>query len=330
MSTVRYQVIIPFPAAGRRFDQVLAELFPDYSRSRLSAWIKTGAVTLNGALVLPRQQVYGGERVCLDAQLHTEVRSQPEAMVLDVVYEDDELLVLNKPVGLVVHPGAGHCAGTLLNALLYRDSALAQLPRAGIVHRLDKGTSGLMVVARTLSAMTALVGKLSRHEVQRHYIAVVEGRLVAGGTVDAPVARHPHQRVRQAVREQGRGKRAVTHYRVHERFRAHTLVECRLETGRTHQIRVHMAYIHHPLTGDLLYAGAPRPPRRATPALVATLQGFRHQALHAQYLRFTHPKSGDMVSFDAPPPDDFVELTSALRDDMAMYTSEQNLKSPCP
>jgi len=317
MTTIRHEATVPLSAAGRRFDQALAEMFPDYSRSRLTAWIKGGAVTLDGAKAPPRQLLRGGEKVQLEAELETEVELAPEAIALDIVHEDDYLLVLNKPAGLVVHPGAGNSAGTVLNALLHHDPALAQLPRGGIVHRLDKDTSGLMVVAKTLAAHTGLVDMLSRHDVERQYEAIVLGTLVAGGTVDAPIGRHMGDRLRQAVRDEEDGKRAVTHYRLRERFRAHSLIQCSLETGRTHQIRVHMAHINHPLVGDPLYGGGLKLPKGATPELVAVLRGFRRQALHAERLAFEHPVTGEPMSFSAERPADQQALIDALRADTA-------------
>jgi len=317
MTTIRHEGTVPLSAAGWRFDRALAEMFPDYSRSRLSAWIKAGAVTLDGAVAPPRQLLRGGERVRLEAELEVEVELAPEDIALEVVHQDDHVLVLNKPAGLVVHPGAGNSAGTLLNALLHHDPKLAELPRGGIVHRLDKETSGLMVVARSLPAHTALVEMLSRHEVERQYEAVVMGLLVAGGTVDAPIGRHMGDRLRQAVRDEEDGKRAVTHYRLRERFRAHALLQCSLETGRTHQIRVHMAHIGHPLVGDPLYGGGLRLPKGASPDLVTALRGFRRQALHAERLAFTHPVSGEALSFAAPRPADLDELVGVLRADAA-------------
>ena len=317
MTTIRQEAAVPLAAAGRRFDQALAEMFPDYSRSRLSGWIKSGAVTLDGAKVPPRQLLRGGEHVVLQAELENEVTSAPEDIALDIVHEDEHLLVLNKPAGLVVHPGAGNPAGTLLNALLFRDPALAELPRAGIVHRLDKDTSGLMVVARTLPTYTALVDLLSRHEVERQYEAVVLGTMVAGGTVDEPIGRSMGDRLRQAVRDEEDGKRAVTHYRLRERFRAHSLVQCQLETGRTHQIRVHLAHIQHPLVGDPLYGGGLKLPKGASAELAATLRGFRRQALHAEKLSFAHPATGEAVSFNAERPADQRQLIEALRTDLA-------------
>jgi 23S rRNA pseudouridine1911/1915/1917 synthase len=296
VTTIRQEAAVPLTAAGRRFDQALAEMFPDYSRSRLSGWIKSGAVTLDGAQVPPRQLLRGGEQVVLQAELENEVTSAPEDIALDIVHEDDHLLVLNKPAGLVVHPGAGNPAGTLLNALLFRDPKLAELPRAGIVHRLDKDTSGLMVVARTLPTYTALVDLLSRHEVERQYEAVVLGTMVAGGTVDEPIGRSMGDRLR-------------------ERFRAHSLVQCQLETGRTHQIRVHLAHIQHPLVGDPLYGGGLKLPKGASAELAATLRGFRRQALHAERLAFVHPATGEALVFAAVRPPDLDNLIEILRQD---------------
>ena len=314
-SIIRHEAVVPLSGAGRRFDQALAEMFPDYSRSRLAAWIKSGAVLLDGVPVAPRHLLKGGEHVRLEAELEAEVSGAPEAIALDIVHEDEHLLVLNKPAGLVVHPGAGNPAGTLLNALLHHDPKLAELPRAGIVHRLDKDTSGLMVVAKTLAAHTALVEMLSRHAVERQYEAIVLGALIAGGTVDAPIGRHHHDRLRQAVRDEEDGKHAVTHYRLRERFRAHSLLQCNLETGRTHQIRVHMAHIGHPLVGDPLYGGSLKLPKGASPELVAALRSFRRQALHAERLSFEHPIERQLLEWRAPRPADMEQLLLALKGD---------------
>lgn len=310
--TTTLRATIPDEAAGRRFDQVLAELFPDYSRSRLSAWIKSGAARLDGATVAPRQLVDGGQAVEVEVRLQREVGAEPEAIALDIRYQDDDVIVVDKPAGLIVHPGAGNPAGTLQNALLHHDPGLASIPRAGLVHRLDKDTSGLLVVARTLRAHTALVEQLSERTMHRQYEAVVYGAMVAGGKVDQPIGRHAGDRLRQAVREDGR--EAVTHYRVRERFRALTLIECRLETGRTHQIRVHMAHVRHPIVGDLTY-GNLRLPKGATPELIEALRGFRRQALHAERLSFAHPADGREVVVEAPRPADMERLVAVLRDD---------------
>jgi len=304
---------VPESAAGRRFDAVLAELFPDHSRSRLAGWIRSGEVLLDGRTVRPRDPVRGGEAVALEAVIETQVRAGPEDIPLRILHEDADVLVLDKPAGLVVHPGAGNPTGTLVNALLHHDAGLAALPRAGIVHRLDKDTSGVMMVARTLAAHTALVAQLAAREVHRQYLAVVVGALVSGGTADAAIDRHPRDRIRMAVREDGRA--AVTHFRLRERFRAHTLLECRLETGRTHQIRVHMAHLKHPIVGDPLYGGPLRLPKGASDGLVEALRGFRRQALHAESLAFAHPATGEPVRCEAPVPDDLQALVAALRDD---------------
>ena len=304
---------VPDEAAGRRFDAVLADLFPDYSRSKLSAWIKSGDARLDGQTARPRDPVRGGETVTVTAVLEVQTHSEPEDIALDVLYEDEHVIVINKPAGLVVHPGAGNPAGTLVNALLHRDPSLATLPRAGIVHRLDKDTSGVMVVARTLPAHTALIEQLSGRQVHRQYLAVVVGALVSGGTVNAPIDRHPRDRIRMAVREDG--KDAVTHFRLRERFRAHTLLECRLETGRTHQIRVHMAHLKHPIVGDPLYGGSLKLPKGASPELVEALRGFRRQALHAETLEFAHPMTGEPIRCSAPMPADMQALVKVLHDD---------------
>jgi 23S rRNA pseudouridine1911/1915/1917 synthase len=308
---------VPLASAGRRFDQVLAELFPDFSRSRLTEWIKSGDALLGGRVVKPKEAVRGGEPIALMARIEVETDAEAEDIPLDVLYADDDVFVINKPAGLVVHPGAGNPRGTMVNALLHIDPSLSGLPRAGIVHRLDKDTSGLMVVARSQRAHTSLVEQLSGREVHRQYLAVVQGTMVAGSTVTAPIGRHPTDRVRMAVVKEGNGRDAITHYRVREKFRAHTLVECRLETGRTHQIRVHMAHARKPIVGDPLYGGAYRQPKGSTEELAARLQGFKRQALHAEKLTFRHPASGEPVTTEAPLPDDMQALILALRADTA-------------
>ena len=305
--------VVPASAAGRRFDAVLAELFPEYSRTRLSEWIKSGDARLDGAVVRGRDSVRGGEIASLDVVLDTQTHALPEDIPLEVLYEDADVFVLNKPAGLVVHPGAGNPGGTLVNALLFRDPSLATLPRAGIVHRLDKDTSGVMVVARTLPAHTALVEQLSSRDVHRQYLAIVVGSMVSGGTVNAPIDRHSRDRIRMSVREEGRD--AVTHYRLRERFRAHTALECRLETGRTLQIRVHMTHLKYPLVGDPMYGGPLKLPKHATEELIAALRGFKRQALHAEVLEFRHPTSGEPLRVSAPVPADMLGLLAALRAD---------------
>ncbi len=308
---------IPFEAAGRRADQVLAELFPEFSRSRLAAWLKDGQVLIDGAQLRPRDAVRGGERVEVNAQLEAATASQPQAIALTLLYEDADVFVVDKPAGLVVHPGAGNPDGTLVNALLHRDRHLAALPRAGIVHRLDKETSGALIVARNLQAHAALVEQLAARDIHRQYEAIVIGSPVAGGTVDAPLDRHPVDRLKRAVVETG--KPAVTHYRIRERYRAHTRIECQLETGRTHQIRVHMAYRKLPLIGDPLYGGNLRLPKGATPELVEALRGFKRQALHAERVEFAQPRSGETVIAQAPRPADLEQLIAALQNDVASH-----------
>lgn len=320
-SSIPRETQVPEGAAGRRFDAVLAELFPEFSRSRLTEWIKSGDALLDGRQVRPRDPVRGGERVSLQAVLDTASFDVPEDIPLSVLYQDEAVIVIDKPAGLVVHPGAGNPTGTLVNALLHFDPALAALPRAGIVHRLDKDTSGVMVVARTLPAHTSLVAQLSERDVHRQYLAVVVGALVSGGSVSAPIDRHPRDRIRMAVREDGRD--ATTHYRLRERFRAHTALECRLETGRTHQIRVHMQHLKHPIIGDPLYGGALKLPKGASDDLIAALRGFRRQALHAETLEFAHPANGEPVRCTAPVPADLQQLMRVLREDAAAHAERR-------
>ncbi len=304
---------VPDADAGRRLDQVLADLFPEFSRSRLQQWVKAGEVLLNGQVVAARYKVAGGETIEIGAELRAESEVRPQDIALDIRFEDEHLLVINKPAGLVVHPAAGNPDGTLQNALLHYDAGLASLPRAGIVHRLDKDTSGLMVVARNLAAHKSLVAQLQARTVHREYLALVQGEVTAGGSIDAPIGRHPRDRLRMAVVTSG--KPAVTHYRVQERFAAYTLLVARLETGRTHQIRVHMAYIHHPLVGDPLYGGRLRLPRAASERLRAALVGFRRQALHARRLELRHPASGQTLGWEAEMPSDFAWLLTVLREE---------------
>ncbi|MDX1697005.1 MAG: 23S rRNA pseudouridine(1911/1915/1917) synthase RluD [Thiohalobacterales bacterium] len=311
--SVQLEFEIPDAMRGRRLDQALAELVRDYSRSRLQQWIRAGQVTVDARVARVRETVRGGERVRIEAELAGETEHAPEPIRLDIVHEDAELLVINKPPGMVVHPAAGNPSGTLLNALLHHDPRLAMLPRAGIVHRLDKDTSGLMVVARTLVAHRHLVEALQARAVTREYLAVVNSVLTAGGTVDAPIGRHPVDRKRMAVVTGG--KPAVTHFRVLERFRAHTLIRVSLETGRTHQIRVHMAHRHTPLLGDPVYGGRLRLPAGASDALRQTLKSFRRQALHAARLELVHPATGKTVSWEVDVPADMDELLAVLRAD---------------
>ncbi|MCX8726272.1 23S rRNA pseudouridine(1911/1915/1917) synthase RluD [Gilliamella sp. B2969] len=306
---------------GMRLDQALSELFPDYSRSRIKEWIVNNKVTVNGIIVnKPKEKVLGGEKITISAEIEQETYHQPENIKLNIVYEDDDILVINKPRDLVVHPGAGNPNGTVLNALLYHYPEIARVPRAGIVHRLDKDTTGLMVVAKTIIAQTHLVESLQLREITREYEAVAMGIITAGGTIDEPITRHPTKRTHMAVFPTG--KPAVTHYRVMEKYRLHTRLRLRLETGRTHQIRVHMAHIAHPLVGDPLYGGRPRPPKGASESFIQTLRDFDRQALHAAMLRLFHPITGEQMEWHAPIPEDMEKLIVALQDDTQQHKDE--------
>lgn len=299
---------------GQRLDQAIAELFADFSRSRLKEWLLDGKVQVNGEVVTkPRTKVMGGEEITLQAELEDEERWEAQDIPLDIVFEDDDIIVINKPRDFVVHPGAGTPDGTVLNALLHHYPDIAEVPRAGIVHRLDKDTTGLMVVAKTVPAQTRLVRALQKRNITREYEAIAIGRMTAGGKVDQPIGRHSTKRTLMAVAPMG--KPAVTHYRVAERFREHTRIRLRLETGRTHQIRVHMSYLQHPLLGDIAYGGRARIPTGASEELTAMIRGFDRQALHAVMLRFEHPITGEVLEFYAPVPDDMVAMTEALRQD---------------
>ncbi len=312
MSEAR-QKFVPVELSGQRLDQALARMFPEYSRSRLKSWLLQGFITVDERAMRPRDPVVGGESVLLQSQPEISVKSEPEALDLDIIFEDEDCLVVNKPVGLVVHPGAGNPRGTLMNGLLHHAPGLDQLPRAGIIHRLDKDTSGLLLVAKTLQAQTALTRELAEREIARHYLAVCAGVLTGGGSIKEPIGRHPVDRLKMSVQRDGRP--AVTHYRVIRRFAAHTYVSVQLETGRTHQIRVHFAHRRHALVGDQTYGGRLAIPAGASDRLRDTLRKFRHQALHAEKLAFTHPRSGQNIELQVTPPADFTELLSALTED---------------
>lgn len=303
-------VEVPLELGRKRFDQIAATLFSEHSRSRIQQWIKDGELRVNGQVRKPKDKLIGGETLHLDAVLAADERWEAEPVELDVVYADDDIIVIDKPAGLVVHPGAGTPSGTVLNGLLYRYPELAQVPRAGIVHRLDKDTTGLMVVARNLTAHTALVNQLQTRTMGREYEAVASGVMTGGGSVDEPIGRHPTQRVKMAVTPVG--KQAVTHYRVLERFRNHTLVRCKLESGRTHQIRVHLSHIGYPLVGDPLYAGRHRLPKGVHPQVAEALRNFGRQALHAARLELQHPKSGEVMAWESELPDDLIDLLALL------------------
>lgn len=300
--------------AGLRLDQALARLFPDYSRSRLQQWIKKDLVRLAGRACRARDRVCAGDLVEVHARLDDQVPCHPEEIDLDIRFQDAALFVVNKPPGLVVHPAAGNPQGTLQNGLLHIDPELVKLPRAGIVHRLDKDTSGLLVVARTPAAHRSLVEQLQARTIKREYRALVSGVLASGGTLDAPIGRHPVHRIRMAVIRGG--KPAVTHYRVLQRFRAHTWLKVELETGRTHQIRVHLAHLRYPLVGDQTYAGRFRLPAGISPEAAAALRGFQRQALHAAKLGLRHPDTGEYLEWQAPLPDDIEALLAAVQADL--------------
>ncbi len=308
-----HELSLPESAAGLRFDQALARALPQYSRAQLKSWIESGAAGAEGRTLRPRDRVAGGERVRVQAQLASRTVVDAEHLPLTVIYRDRALLVIDKPAGLVVHPGAGNPRHTLQNALLGLDPKLALVPRAGLVHRLDKDTSGLLVVARTPEAHAALVKALAARTISRQYLAVCSGVMTGGGTVDEPIGRHRTQRTRMAVRRDGRP--AVTHYRVLQRFRAHTLVRAELESGRTHQIRVHLAHIGNAIVGDPLYGGRRRMPAGCAPQLAAALGAFRRQALHAERLALDHPLTGRRLEWQAPVPEDFRALLVALEKD---------------
>ncbi|HLD14071.1 MAG TPA: 23S rRNA pseudouridine(1911/1915/1917) synthase RluD [Burkholderiales bacterium] len=299
--------------AGQRLDQALAAVFPQFTRSQLQQWIAAGHVRVGDAIPRKRDRLRGGEQVEIHVPSAPATTALAENIPLNIVYEDADVLVINKPPGLVVHPGAGNREGTLLNALLHHLPALAALPRAGIVHRLDKDTSGLLVVAKTEHARQHLIAQLAARTVAREYVALLEGVLIAGGTVEAPIGRHRHDRTRMAV--SSRGKQAISHYRVLKKYRTHTLAQVKLESGRTHQIRVHMAHLHHPVVGDPVYGGRLRLPKGCSELLAGQLRGFKRQALHAVKLSLVHPVTGKKMSWAASVPQDMTNLMEALADD---------------
>lgn len=310
---IQLEANVPDYLNGQRCDRVAVEMFSEFSRSRLQTWISDGSLLVDGLQFRPKDPVFSGMQMKLNAELDEQERWEPENLPLERLYEDEHLVVIDKPVGLVVHPGAGNSSGTLLNALLYHVPEVNLVPRAGIVHRIDKDTSGLLVVAKTIKAQGSLVKQLQARTVKREYDAVTEGQITAGGTVDAAIGRHPSNRIKMAV--VGSGKPAVTHYRVVEKFVAHTLIRVQLETGRTHQIRVHMAHKRFPLVGDSTYAGRPRIPKGISSELKEYLQGFSRQALHAARLELEHPETGELMSWQSPQPDDMQKLLAMLREE---------------
>ncbi|OAI04911.1 RNA pseudouridine synthase [Methylomonas methanica] len=302
---------VPEELAGMRLDQCLAEVFPDYSRSKLQTWIKAGRVLVDGEIMKGREKLDGGEEIELDAEAERVIEYAPQEMPLDIIYEDDSLLIVNKPAGLVVHPAVGNWDGTLVNALLNHAPSLDTLPRAGIVHRIDKDTSGLLMIAKTLQAHNSLVEQLQERSIHREYLALVKGWMTAGGTVDEPIGRHPVDRKRNAVVRRG-GKEAITHYRLEQRFKRHTLIRVKLETGRTHQIRVHMTHINYPLVGDQVYGGRFQMPADCSPALAEALRNFKRQALHAAKLGLEHPETGEYCEWEQSIPEDMQNLLKLL------------------
>lgn len=318
MTKLKQQIKIAPEFHGQRLDVVLAQLFPDFSRSQLSAWLKEGLIKLNKNQAKPKDKVLGGEEVKLNIDFSTTKNTenyQPEAIPLDIIYEDEHIIIINKPAGLVVHPGAGNRDHTLVNALLYHDPNLQHLPRAGIIHRLDKDTTGLLICAKTLTAQTNLVRQMQAREIQRNYLSLVQGHLISGGKIETFYGRHPRNRLKMAVCTQGR--EAITMYSLRKQYHDFTLLDIQLMTGRTHQIRVHMAHINHPVVGDPLYGGRARFPSQATEELRELFSHFSRQALHAAKLAFHHPQTDELLTFEAPIPDDFQSLLSALDDHLA-------------
>jgi 23S rRNA pseudouridine1911/1915/1917 synthase len=322
MSTIiQESLIIPESLSGFRLDQALAKLLP-YSRAQIQEWIKDQSVTLNAEVPKIRTLVIGGEQVVINAHLKSQANWTAQDIKLDIIYEDDALMIINKPPGLVVHPASGNHDGTLLNAILHHCPASASLPRAGILHRLDKDTSGLLVVAKTLRALNHIGLQLKKRSLKRIYHAIVYGVMISGGTVKSSIGRHPMQRKRMAVTDSG--KPSVTHYRVVERYRAHTRIKVQLETGRTHQIRVHMAHINYPVLGDPTYGGRLIIPKCATATLVESIRGLKRQALHAYELGLIHPVTLEEMHWRAPLPQDMVNIIQALRDDLATLNPDTN------
>ena len=311
---IQQSIKVPNELGNKRFDQIAAQLFPDFSRARLQAWIRDGVLTVDGETRKPKDKLVGDELLEINVVTQAEGEWLPEVMDLDVVYEDDHIMIINKPMNMVVHPAAGNLTGTLLNGLLHHCPGLQDIPRAGIVHRLDKDTTGLMVVAKTLKAQNHIVNQLQTREMGREYEAIVQGTMTGGGSVKEPMARHPKDRTKMAVHPTG--KDAITHYRILDKFPCHTHVRVKLETGRTHQIRVHMAHIKHPLAGDQTYGGRVRLPKGVSTVLRDVLRDFPRQALHAKRLELHHPETEELMSWEVPLPEDFIELLAALKYDL--------------
>lgn len=312
---IQKQFTIPREYHNQRIDSVLAQLLPEYSRSQISTWIKTGTVTMNNTPCKPKDKILGGDLIEINVDFASKIDtdfklSKPEDIPLDVIYEDSDVLVINKPAGLVVHPGAGNREHTLVNALLHHEPTLHHLPRAGIIHRLDKETTGLLIIAKSLTAHTSLIRQMQARDIERHYITLVQGYVISGGIIDTGFGRHTRNRLKMTVMEQGR--QAITQYAVRKQYKEFTLLDVHLMTGRTHQIRVHMDYINHPVVGDPLYGSRMRVPAKADDHLRTLLQQFKRQALHARSIAFNHPQTDERLSFEAPIPDDFQLLINAL------------------
>lgn len=307
---------VPEDLAGNRLDQVAAQLFPEYSRVRLQSWIKDGSLRVNAQSMRPRDHLKTGDLLQIEAELVSSEQFLPQPIQFDIIFEDEDLVILNKPANLVVHPAAGHWQGTLLNGLLHAYPELEAIPRAGIVHRLDKDTTGLMVVAKNLQSHSILVQQLQERSIEREYEAIVHGVLTGGGVIDVPLGRHPVNRKKKAVVV--KGKDSITHYRVLQRFRSHTHVQLNLQTGRTHQIRVHMTHINHSLVGDPLYGGRLQLPTACSEEFEQQLRNFKRQALHARRLALVHPTSERKLSWEVVAPDDFQQLLSAIRNDFGI------------
>ncbi len=308
--SIQIDTVIPEEMSGKRLDQALARLLPEHSRARLQGWIRDGYVLIDKKIMRPRDKIHGGERVEIQAEIEVQISASPENIPLEIVFEDEYLIIINKPAGLIVHPGAGNPQHTLMNALLHHDQKLEQVSRAGIVHRLDKDTSGLLVIARTPQSHTCLVQQLQARNMHREYVTIVSGVMTAGGTIDQPIGRHPKHRTRMAVVKNGRT--ATTHYRIIRKYRHHTQLQINLETGRTHQIRVHMTWWHYPIVGDPVYGTKKQLVKGMDSNLANIVTSFPRQALHACAIQLLHPHSDELMNWEAPIPEDMTELIDSL------------------
>jgi len=307
---IQIDTVIPEEMSGKRLDKALAKLLPEHSRARLQGWIRDGYVLIDKKLMRPRDKIQGGEQVEIRAEIEVQISASPENIPLQIVFEDEYLIIINKPAGLIVHPGAGNPQHTLMNALLHHDQKLDQIPRAGIVHRLDKDTSGLLVIARTPQSHTSLVKQLQTRDMHREYVTIVSGTMTAGGTIDQPIGRHPKHRTRMAIVKNGRT--AITHYRIIRKYRHHTQLQVNLETGRTHQIRVHMTWHHHPIIGDPVYGTKKQLVKGMDANLANIVTAFPRQALHARAIQLLHPHSDKLMTWEAPIPEDITALIDSL------------------